>query len=329
MDVEDRDIVLVEDGEQAKTLATVSKVIDGLVAGRHTRRSTVLAFGGGVIGDMAGFAAAIFLRGVPVIQIPTTVIAMVDSAVGGKTGVDHPLGKNLVGAFHQPALVAVHPDFLKTLDDHNRRGGLAEVIKYGVIRDGEFFEWLEKGGAQAFLALSAEAVSHAVLRSCEIKAQIVAEDEFEAETGVRAHLNLGHTFGHGLEAVVLRNQFAGTESGVIGRLKAWWSREQVHGQCVAVGMCCAMDLAVRLKMLDVGQVARLEKLLIMSGLPTRIPPGVHAQEVLEAMASDKKAVAGSLRFVVPNRIGSVEVRGDVPTDLVLEVLAGRMDETRA
>jgi 3-dehydroquinate synthase len=327
--LEDRDILVVDDGEQAKTLDSVSRVLDGLVAARHTRRSTLLAFGGGVIGDLAGFAAAIYLRGIPFIQIPTTVMAMVDSAVGGKTGVDHPDGKNLIGAFHQPVLVAVHSDFLSTLDDHNRRSGLAEIIKYGVIRDPEFFSWLEAGGVQAFLDLEPGAVSRAVLRSCAIKAAVVADDEFEREGGVRAHLNFGHTFGHGIEQVVLRNQKAGIEGGHVGRLRAWWSREQVHGQCIAVGMACAMDLAVRLEMLVPGEVVRLEKLLLVSGLPTRLPPGVGPREILDAMASDKKAVAGSLRFVLPTKIGVVEVRGDVAPELVLGVLASRMDETRA
>jgi 3-dehydroquinate synthase len=326
--IEAEDVIVVDDGERAKTMATVSAILDGLVARRHTRRSTVIALGGGVIGDLAGFAAAIFLRGIPYVQVPTTVVAMVDSAVGGKTGVDHPHGKNLIGAFHQPLLVTVHPEYLGTLDDHNRRGGLAEVIKYGVIRDSEFFSWLESGGVQAFLALDPAAVSRAVLRSCEIKAAIVSEDEFESEGGVRAHLNFGHTFGHGIEAVVLRHQLEGTEAGPVGRLKAWWSREQVHGQCIAVGMACAMDLAVRLKMISTAEVMRLEKLLLTTGLPTRIPPGVSPHHILDAMATDKKAVAGTLRFVLPTAIGSVEVRGDIPKETVLEVLIGRTDETR-
>lgn len=327
--VDEKDVLLVDDGEEFKNLQSVGQLLDSLIGRKHTRRSTVVAFGGGVVGDLAGFVAAIFLRGIRVVQVPTTVVAMVDSAVGGKTGVDHPGGKNLIGAFHQPSLVAIWPGFLGTLDDHNLRGGLAEVIKYGVIRDEAFFHWLEEEGVLGLLDRKSDAVSRAVLRSCAIKAEVVGEDEREREGGTRAHLNFGHTFGHGLEAVLLKRGASGDDSGIVGRLRAWWIQPQIHGQCVAVGMGCGMDLAVRRRLVNQEAVMRLEKLLLRSGLPTRIPPGIAAEEILEAMRSDKKAVAGTLRFVLPVAFGQVSVVDGVEDEEVLKILQGRMDETRA
>jgi 3-dehydroquinate synthase len=216
---------LMGDGEKYKSVETASAAWDFLVEKRFSRKTCIVALGGGVVGDLAGFVAATYLRGVSFIQVPTTVVAMVDSSVGGKTGVDHPLGKNLIGAFYQPRLVAMDLSLLRTLDRHNLQGGFAEVIKYGVIYDAQFFAWLETN-LETAMALEPEAIAHVVRRSCEIKAEVVSQDE--QESGLRAILNFGHTFGHAIEAM--------------GEYK----ETQFHGQAVAIGMACAADMAVAL-----------------------------------------------------------------------------------
>lgn len=292
-------VVAIGDGEKFKNLDVVSKMYDTLIEEHFSRRACVIAFGGGVVGDLAGFVAATFLRGVNFVQVPTTVVAMVDSSVGGKTGVDHPLGKNLIGAFHQPKLVAADLAYLDTLDDHNRRGGFAEIIKYGVIRDAALFEYLEQNIDRA-IALEMEPLRHVVARSCEIKAEVVGEDEFEG--GVRAHLNYGHTFGHAIETV------------------GNYAEKQFHGQAVAIGMVAAAELAVRRGMLSREDRDRIERLIVRAGLPNRIPEGMDLEKILDRMKSDKKVLDGKIRFILPRKIGAVEMVGDVEPAQVLEVL---------
>lgn len=295
-------IWLMGDGEKYKSVETASAAWDYLVEQRCSRKSCIVAVGGGVVGDLAGFVAATFLRGVPFIQVPTTVVAMVDSSVGGKTGVDHPLGKNLIGAFYQPQHVAMVLSFLQTLDSHNLHGGFAEVIKYGVIYDAEFFAWLEENLEKA-LALDPVAIAHVVRRSCEIKAEVVSQDELE--TGLRAILNYGHTFAHAIEAL------------------GEYRDKQFHGQAVAIGMCCAADLAVALGMMPQADADRIEALVERAGLPRRFAADMKPEAVYDRMFSDKKVAAGKIRFVLPSSIGHVELVGDVPREMVLQVLRAR------
>ena len=290
---------VIGDGEKYKVLDTASTLYDRLIAGHFSRKTCVVAFGGGVVGDLAGFVAATYLRGVDFVQIPTTVLSMVDSSVGGKTGVDHPMGKNLIGAFHQPRVVAIDSAYLRILDEHNRRGGFAEIIKYGVIADGDFFSFLE-GNIDRALALEASPLRHAIRTSCAIKARVVAADEREG--GLRAILNYGHTFGHAIESL---GQYRET---------------QFHGQAVAIGMIAAGRVALSMRLWDRQSCERQEKLLERAGLPTRLPASVSAAAMIDAMKSDKKAGGGRQRFVLPRSIGSVEVRDDVPRQTVLEIL---------
>jgi 3-dehydroquinate synthase len=291
----DRNIESIElpDGEVFKTVETASLIIDKLVADGANRDTTVIALGGGVVGDIAGFAAACYMRGVAFIQVPTTLLAQVDSSVGGKTGVNHPQGKNLIGAFHQPQLVLIDTDTLKTLPDRELRAGLAEVIKVGAVADTEFFAWLEDN-IQALLALDAEAIAYAVQRSCEIKAEVVAEDEREA--GRRAILNFGHTFGHAMEHLLGYGEW-------------------LHGEAVAAGMVMAAQLS------DFGDedVERLRNLVAAAGLPVS-PPPVGSQAMLDAMGMDKKVMKKSLRFVLLDRLGHAIVSTDYDADKLQQVL---------
>ena len=277
------DVVRLPDGEAFKTLETFSDIIDRLVAGRHDRGTTIVALGGGVVGDIAGFAAAAYQRGVAYIQVPTTLLALVDSSVGGKTAVNHPGGKNLVGAFHQPRCVVADLDTLDTLPERELRAGLAEVIKYGVIFDADFFDWIE-ARLSALLARDKDALAHAVARSCEIKAEVVRADE--RESGVRMILNYGHTFGHALEAV----------TGYASLL---------HGEAVAIGMVLAADLAARLGTLRAASAARIRDIVVRAGLPDAPPPSAAPDAVLEAMGKDKKVADGRIRLVLPERIGAM------------------------
>lgn len=297
----DFDLAEVPDGEIHKTFSTAGALLGRMIEARHGRRACVIAFGGGVVGDLAGFVAAMYLRGVDCVQVPTTVVAMVDSAVGGKTGVDHPLGKNLVGAFHQPKLVAVDSALLGTLDDHNLRGGFAEVAKYGVIADAAFFEWLERDIERA-LALDDEAIAHVIRTSCAIKARVVADDERESEGGTRATLNFGHTFAHAIEAAME------------------YGETQMHGQAVAMGMCCAADLAADLGLCDATVPARIEALLTRAGLPTTLPAepaaSMAAERLYDIMGRDKKARSGRVRFILPRTMGMVEMIADIPPQKV-------------
>ena len=282
------DVVLIPDGEAHKNGATLDDLLTRLLELRIERSTTLIALGGGVVGDIAGFAAAICQRGVPFVQLPTTLLAQVDSSVGGKTGINHPLGKNLIGAFWQPRAVLIDTDVLATLPDRELHAGLAEVIKYGAIRDDAFFAWLEDA-MPALLAREASALAQAIETSCAIKARVVAADEREA--GERALLNFGHTFGHAIEA-------------------AQGYGEWLHGEAVAAGMVCAARLSQRTCGLDDSAAARLTKLLAAAHLPTK-PPKITAQRWLDLMRRDKKVEAGTLRFVLLERLGHAVVRGDV------------------
>jgi 3-dehydroquinate synthase len=282
--------VVLPDGEQYKSLEVLSRIFDALLAARCDRRTTLIALGGGVIGDMAGFAAASYQRGVPFIQVPTTLLAQVDSSVGGKTGVNHPLGKNMIGAFYQPRAVIIDTDTLNTLPDRELSSGLAEVIKYGLIRDPEFFAWLESN-LDKLLARDPEALAYAIHRSCRNKAEVVAADE--RESGVRATLNLGHSFGHAIET---------------GMGYGNW----LHGEAIAAGMVMASDLSRRLKWLSVADVARVEKLIRRARLPVRAPGTLSAARFLELMAVDKKVLDGRLRLVLLKRLGEAVVTDDYP-----------------
>jgi 3-dehydroquinate synthase len=272
---------VLPDGERFKTLEVLSRVFDGLLGGRFGRDCTLIALGGGVVGDMAGFAAACYQRGVPFIQVPTTLLAQVDSSVGGKTGVNHPMGKNMIGAFHQPRAVIADTGSLNTLPDRELSAGLAEVIKYGLIRDPAFFDWIESH-LSALLARNPEALAEAIRRSCKNKAAVVAEDELE--TGSRALLNLGHTFGHAIET---------------GAGYGNW----LHGEAVGAGMCMAADLSARLGWLDPEDLHRIRSLISRAGLPVAPPPDLTADRLLELMAVDKKVQQGRVRLVLLRSIG--------------------------
>ena len=284
------DSIVLPDGEAHKDWQTLNLIFDGLLAGHFDRSTTLIALGGGVVGDMAGFAAATYQRGIPFIQIPTTLLSQVDSSVGGKTAINHPLGKNMIGAFHQPRLVLADTTTLTTLPDRELKAGLAEVIKYGLIRDPAFFDWLETN-IERLLAREPQALAEAIERSCANKARIVSEDE--TERGVRALLNLGHTFGHAIEA--------GMGFGV-------W----LHGEAVAAGMVMAACLSNRLGWLSAQQYERTVDLIARAGLPVR-GPKLGAECYLELMAHDKKVDAGRLRLVLLRDIGDAEIFADLPT----------------
>ncbi|HEX7369244.1 MAG TPA: 3-dehydroquinate synthase [Rhodanobacteraceae bacterium] len=286
-------------GEEHKNLDAVAKVLDALAQLGATRDACVLALGGGVVGDIAGFAAACWMRGIDFVQCPTTLLAMVDSSVGGKTGVDHPAGKNLIGAFHQPRAVMADLATLATLPDRELRAGLAEVVKTACIGDAGFFAWLEDR-ADALLARDADALAHAIATCCRCKAGVVERDE--RETGERALLNFGHTFGHALE----------TEAGY-GTL--------LHGEAVAIGMLCAARLSTRLGMANAADTERLRALLSRFDLPSDVPAGIDPDTLLSRMRLDKKNRAGTLRLILWRGIGRVEIVENVDDDAVRAILA--------
>jgi 3-dehydroquinate synthase len=294
----DVETVILPDGEQFKTLETVTHIFDKLLVSKFSRNATLIALGGGVIGDMGGFAAACYQRGIAFLQIPTTLLAQVDSSVGGKTGVNHPLGKNMIGAFYQPECVIADTDVLDTLDDRQLSAGLAEVIKYGLIRDAEFFEWLENN-INALLARDKQALSFAIERSCLNKAEIVAIDE--TETGIRATLNLGHTFGHAIET--------GTGYGTY-----------LHGEAVAIGTCQAADLSRRKGWLNDADVERIIQLFKQCKLPIYPPNEIDSDRFLELMAVDKKNVDGQIRLILLTKIGVATLPADVDTMLLIQTL---------
>ncbi len=268
--------VILPDGEQYKNLQTLDRIFEALLIRHFDRHCTLVALGGGVVGDMTGFAAACYQRGVPFIQIPTTLLAQVDSSVGGKTGVNHALGKNMIGAFHQPRAVIIDTDTLNTLEDRQLSAGLAEVIKYGLIQDDAFTCWLERN-MDRLLAREPEAIAEAIETSCRCKAAVVAADE--KESGLRALLNLGHTFGHAIET---------------GMGYGNW----LHGEAVAVGMLMAADLSMREGWISEADVKRVEDLIDRANLPTRAPASMHYERFMELMAVDKKVRAGKINLVL-------------------------------
>ena len=280
---------VIPDGEQHKTLEVMNGIITRLLQLGFGRDSCLIALGGGVVGDLAGFAAATYQRGIPFVQVPTTLLAQVDSAVGGKTAVNHPLGKNMIGAFHQPAGVVADTSTLATLPRRELSAGLAEVIKYGLIADAEFFSWLERE-MDAILNLGPEPLEYAIERSCCIKARIVETDE--RESGLRAILNLGHTFGHAIET-------------------ALGYREWLHGEAVAVGMLMAADLSRHAQGLDPSVPERLRALLLRAGLPVAAPAGLDVDRLRQLMNVDKKARSGRIRLVLLRRLGEAMVTADV------------------
>lgn len=290
--------VILPDGEQYKNLTELNTIFDALLTAKFDRSCTLVALGGGVVGDMTGFAAASYQRGVNFIQIPTTLLAQVDSSVGGKTGVNHPKGKNMIGAFHQPRCVIADIDTLNTLDDNQLSAGIAEVIKYGLIRSTPFIDWLEKN-IPKILARDAEALTYAIEFSCRCKAEIVAADEKEG--GVRALLNLGHTFGHAIE----------TSSGY-GK----W----LHGEAVATGMLMAADLSMRIGNITQKDVDRVDNLLDMAMLPTRAPYHMDYEHFIELMAVDKKARAGKINLVLFRALGDAMVTNEFDHDLLRETI---------
>lgn len=291
------DVVEIPEGENHKTVASTEKIWDFLIRGGHTRQSALLALGGGVVGDICGFAAATFMRGVPFIQAPTTLLAMVDSSVGGKTGVNHPLAKNMIGAFWQPRLVFMDLAFLQTLPVEEFRSGFAEVIKHGIIRDASYFAFLESHH-KAIFALEPEPLAEVVAGSCEIKADVVARDEREG--GLRAILNYGHTVGHAIEALA--------EYGNVR-----------HGEAVAEGMVAAARIGEQLNMISADLTERVIALLKQSGLPVTLPD-LAVGDILDRLQSDKKVRDGKVRFVLPTQMGEVTIRDDVPREIIRQVL---------
>ncbi len=289
-------------GEQHKTLQTASWVFDSLVQSKLNRDATILALGGGVVGDIAGFAAACYQRGVGYVQVPTTLLAQVDSSVGGKTGVNHTGGKNLIGAFYQPQAVIADTDVLNTLPDRELRAGLAEVIKYGCVWDPLLFEWLDKNIA-LLLARNPAALTYAISRSCEIKATVVARDEREHD--VRAILNFGHTFGHAIEAATAYETY-------------------LHGEAVALGMLIAADFSQRLGMIPAGISARIRDLLVRTGLPTEAPR-IGAAKALELMNMDKKVLGGAIRFVLLEKLGRAVISATYSKEALDATLAAHFE----
>jgi len=287
-------------GERYKTLKSLQKIYDIALERRLERSSTIVALGGGVIGDMAGFAAATWLRGINVVQVPTSLLAMVDSSVGGKTGVNHPQGKNLIGAFHQPRFVLIDPSVLKTLPPREFRAGMAEVIKYGIIWDAELFAKLEDTKRLDQMRYVDEELLQIILsRSCQAKAAVVSKDEKEA--GLRAILNYGHTIGHAVESL--------TGYKLVN-----------HGEAVAIGMVAAGQIAVQLRMWKSADAERQDALIQKAGLPTKLPNVLDIEGILDTLQTDKKVEAGKVRFVLPTQIGAVTVTDQVPADVIRQVL---------
>lgn len=293
------DTVILEDGEQYKNLDNLNHIYSQLLQSHHDRKTTLIALGGGVVGDMTGFAAASYQRGVPFIQVPTTLLAQVDSSVGGKTAVNHSLGKNMIGAFHQPQAVIIDTDSLATLPDREFCAGMAEVIKYGLIADAEFFHWLEDN-LSALLERDSAALAYGIERSCINKAEIVSADE--TEQGVRAILNLGHTFGHSIET------FQGYTD---------W----LHGEAVAAGMVMAAQLSVAAGDMSAEELQRTETLIEACGLPTRPPADMTSEDFLQLMVRDKKVLDGQLRLVLLKGIGHGFVGADFDMNLLQQILA--------
>jgi len=290
--------ILIPDGEQYKDFMWVNYIMGELLKLRLDRKSVIVALGGGVVGDIVCFAASIYMRGIACIQVPTTLLSQVDSSVGGKTGVNHFLGKNMIGTFYQPSLVWIDIDTLHSLDNREFRAGMAEVIKYGVIRDRALFDYL-KTNLEKINFLESEQIEHIVKRSCEIKADVVSEDE--KESGVRAILNYGHTVGHAVETLTGYTQY-------------------LHGEAVAMGMCHVAELARLSGMIDEKTVRSIADMVNSYHLPASVPEGIQPERILEAMQLDKKTVSGTLRFILPEKIGSVKITQGISDDLILKSL---------
>lgn len=302
----------VEGGEPSKSFAYLQTVLDWLLDHHVDRQSVLIVMGGGVVGDLGGFAASIILRGIPFVQIPTTLLAQVDSSVGGKTGINAPQGKNLIGAFYQPVAVLCDTDILKTLPDRELKAGYAEIVKYGLLGDVDFYNWLEENGA-GVVALKEAPLTHAIEKSCAAKAQIVGTDEREGQGGRRALLNLGHTFAHALEA----------SAGYDGRL--------LHGEAVSIGMVLAFRLCVKMGLCPGQDATRMQRHLTSLGLKTeiaQIQPNLRdtAAEITTLMAHDKKAMAGKISFILVRGIGQAFVSKDVALDDVESIVAQSMIE---
>ena len=291
-------IIQLQDGERNKTWQSLERIFDALLAAHADRKTTLFALGGGVIGDLTGFASACYMRGVPYVQVPTTLLAQVDASVGGKTGINHPLGKNMIGAFHQPILIVADLETLDTLPQRELVSGIAEVIKYGPIADRGFFEWIEEN-IDALLRKDKEALAFAVSTSCAIKSSVVGADEREA--GRRAILNFGHTFGHAIE----------TATGY-----GTWS----HGEAVGCGMVLAASLSARLGLIEYADAERLTRLIARAGLPIIFPPSIQTSRLLEIMRLDKKSEGGNLRVVLLKGIGDAGVYSATP-EMVSDVIA--------
>ena len=292
--------LVLPDGEAHKTLESFDKVLSFMLERRFERSASLVALGGGVIGDLGGFAAACYQRGIGYLQVPTSLLAQVDSSVGGKTAVNHPLGKNMIGAFHQPKVVIADIETLGTLPDRELRAGIAEIIKYGLIRDRPFFEWLE-ANIDGLLQRSPDTLGQAIRRACENKAEIVAADEREA--GIRATLNLGHTFGHAIETAL--------GYGV-------W----LHGEAVAAGICIAARLSVSTSSLSREDAVRIESLLCKAGLPVAAPQAVSAEALLDVMRRDKKNVGGRIRLVLLESLGRAQISVDCSDEILVKTIAG-------
>ncbi|WP_221795799.1 3-dehydroquinate synthase [Oceanobacter mangrovi] len=293
------DEVILPDGESFKTLETVNLIFDALLGKGHNRTTTLIALGGGVIGDMCGFAAACYQRGVNFVQIPTTLLSQVDSSVGGKTGVNHPLGKNMIGAFYQPQAVLINTDTLATLPTRELSAGMAEVIKYGLIADKGFYRWIQQN-IEALMSGDRALLAQAIQVSCECKADVVAKDEREG--GLRAILNFGHTFGHAIES----HQGYGS-----------W----LHGEAVGTGMLMAADYCARTGKLSESELVELKQLLIQAGLPVVPPADMSAEDFISRMSIDKKVLDGRIRLVLLECLGSAVVTSDIDRELLLETLA--------
>jgi 3-dehydroquinate synthase len=294
------EILLIPDGEEYKDFLWTYYIHGELLKARFDRSSLLIAFGGGVVGDITGFVASTYMRGIRYIQIPTTLLAQVDSSVGGKTGVNHPLGKNMIGTFFQPSLVLVDLDTLRTLPEKEFYAGMAEIIKYGIIADEKLFDYLTTD-KEGIISLE-ESMVNIIKRSCEIKADVVSKDE--KESGLRAILNFGHTIGHAIETVTGYGQF-------------------LHGEAVAMGMCAAADLAVRMKIFQRSDAKRIKELVKMYNLPADIPGDLNVRDMINAMEIDKKVKAGKLRFILPEAIGKVRIEEDVDRDVIKEALTAR------
>ena len=293
-----KNTILLSDGEKYKNQDSISKIYSFLLKNKFSRDSCIIAFGGGVIGDMSGFAAATYQRGVNFIQIPTTLLAMVDSSVGGKTGINHPLGKNMIGSFHQPSAVIIDTEVLKTLSDRQFNAGMAEVIKYGIIEDKAFFRWL-LNNTEKIKSKNTDAMIKIIKKSCEIKAKIVAMDE--KEKNIRAILNLGHTFGHAIE-------------NNLGYGK--W----LHGEAIACGFLIASSVAIQNKTMKVEEYESIKKLLKSFNLPTKLPKGIQLKKLYETMSLDKKVKSNKMVYIIPRGIGDAYITDKIKKSLVINAL---------